>query len=60
MTRYEIQAQGRHGEWAAEYISADPYATQYATVEEAEAAIATLRQENPAYTGAYRVVELPE
>lgn len=58
MVRYEIQAQGHYGDWAAEYISGDPNATTFGSEEEAQQEIATLRSENPAYTGEYRVVEI--
>ena len=55
---YEIQAQGKRGDWAAEYISGDPNATTAETREEAEQMIEDLRRENPAYTGDYRIVEV--
>lgn len=57
---YEIQAQGKHGEWAAEYVSGNPDATTFATEAEAEQEIKNLRRENPAYQGEYRIVETAE
>jgi hypothetical protein len=55
---YEIQAQGKHGDWAAEYVSGDPDATTFATERQAQEEIANLRRENPAYQGEYQVVEV--
>lgn len=41
-TIYQIQALGNNGIWDAEYIDSDPYATQFATLAEAEAELENL------------------
>lgn len=54
---YEIQAQGKHGDWDAEYISGDPNATTFSTEAEAKSEIENLKRENPTHAGDYRIVE---
>jgi hypothetical protein len=41
-TIYEIQALGTYGIWDAENVDSDPYATQFATLAEAEEEIENL------------------
>ena len=41
-TIYEIQALGTCGIWDADHIDSDPYATQFATLAEAEEEIENL------------------
>ncbi len=46
MTRYEIQAQGKRGDWAAEYISGDEYATTFDRRQGGPSVVQTGRKDN--------------